>query len=43
MLMAFHFVPVFAPHNNTVPCLSYVVDLGKVHHGVGRLIKVYVA
>lgn len=42
MAVASHFVPVI-PHNSAIPCHSYVVALGKVHHGVGRLVKVYVA
>lgn len=32
-----------SPHSSIMHCLSRPVDLGKVHQGVGRLIKVYVA
>ncbi len=38
-----HILMYLSPHNSIVLCLSRMVDLGKVHQRVGRLIKVYVA
>lgn len=38
-----HVLLYLSPHNSFMPRLFGTVDQGKVHQGVGRLIKVYVA
>lgn len=41
--MCVHILLCLSPENCIMICLPHAVDPGKVHQGVGRLIKIYVA